>query len=335
MKKYVSLKDIATSLNLSVSTVSRALRDSYSISPAVKKRVCDEAKRLGYKPNLIAQGLIANATRIIGVIVPDYMTYFYSSTIHSIESFARSKGYQIIITSSCESYDREVEAINNMMCLRVQGIIMCLSQETDDYTHLKELQATGMPVVFFDRVPEGEEFYTVEMDDRMATKQLTEYLIEKGKRRVALISGPSYLNVCREREGGYREVLEKYGLEPSIVYTCFGDYDIKEAADAVIDADEKYDAVICMNDTTLYGLLIRMHERKIEVPKDVLVSGFIDRLHAQIIYPHIPFVNQPTDEIGEVAVKKLLSIIEDEQRVQRRDVCASCLCVDLDERIDE
>ena len=333
MKKYVSLKDIATSLNLSVSTVSRALRDSYSISDTVKKRVCEEARRLGYKPNLIAQGLIANATRIIGVIVPDYMTYFYSSTIHSIESYARSKGYRVIITSSCESYDREVEAINNMMCLRVQGIIMCLSQETDDYTHLKELQATGMPVVFFDRVPEGEEFYTVEMDDREATRQLTEYLIGEGKKRVALVSGPSYLNVCREREGGYREVLNRHGMEPSIIYTCFGDYDIRVAADSVIDAQERYDAVICMNDTTLYGLLIRMHERKIDVPKDLWVSGFIDRLHAQIIYPHIPFVDQPTGEIGEVAVRKLLAIIDDEQRIKRRDVCKSSLCVNLgDER---
>ncbi len=323
------MKDIANSLDLSVSTVSRALRDSYSISPAVKKRVCEEAKRLGYKPNLIAQGLIANATRIIGVIVPDYMTYFYSSTIHSIESYARSKGYKVIITSSGESYDKEVEAINNMMCLRVQGIIMCISQETDDYTHLIELQNTGMPVVFFDRVPDGDEFYSVVMDDREATRQLAEYLIlGRGKQRVTMLGGPSYLNVCRERELGYREVMARHGMEGRVVCTCFGDYDIRAAADRVIDSTERPDAVICMNDTTLYGLLIRLHERGIDVPDDLLVSGFIDRLHAQLIYPHIPFIDQPTEEIGEKAVRKLLSIIEDEKRIPRRDVCRSQLCTE-------
>lgn len=228
MRKHISLKDLAAELNLSVSTVSRALRDSYDISAAVKQRVNDLARERGYTPNPMAQALIGRSSNLIGIIVPDFVTHFYSSIINGIESVIRPESYYALVTSSHESHENEIEAINNMLNIRAGGLIICLSQETDDYAHLYRLRELEVPTVYVDRVPPGNDLYSVVSDNFESAYKLTRHLIDRGMRRIAFVGGPAYLNITRERRDGYRQALVDAGIRADhshIIETQLGPYD--------------------------------------------------------------------------------------------------------------
>ncbi len=327
-KPYVSLKDIATELGLSVSTVSRALRDQYDIGPEVKRRVNEAAKRMGYRPNPMAQSLINQSTNLVGIIVPDFMTHFYSSIITGIEDVVRRNGYYALVASSHESYEREIESINKMLDIRACGIVMCLSQETDDYTHLEELARTGIPTVFVDRVPTTPGYYSVVADNEKATYDLTRSLIGRGYSRIAFVIGPRYLNITIGRLAGYRAALEDAGIgadEGLVIEDRLGVYDGAEALDRILALPGQPDAIICMNDTLMYGLMLEMRRRGLPVRRRLKVAGFIDELHTQLISPALSVVSHQTYEMGEMAAEKLFRLIRGARHIPRQDVCPSTL----------
>ena len=179
-KRHISLKDLAQELEVSISTVSRALKDHPNISPEVKARVKLLAEKWDYRPNPLAMGLLRQNTRTIGVIVPDLVTHFFSSVISGIESYARQNDYFIIISSSYESFQKEKECIENLMNSRVDGLIVSLSYQTTDYSHFEDLVKKGMPVVFFDRICLPELISSVVADNMEAARKITLHLHEAG-----------------------------------------------------------------------------------------------------------------------------------------------------------
>lgn len=202
-KRHVSLKDLAQELGVSISTVSRALNNHPDISPEITQKVKKLAAEMNYTPNPLAMGLLKQATRMIGVIVPDLVTHFYSSIISGIESIAEEKGYYILIASSNESLQKEVKAVDNLLKTRVEGFIVCLSQETRSFDHFERLIQNNIPLVFFDRVCRSTEVSSVVVDNVKAAQKITEHFYQCGSRRIAYIAGPEYLNISKERTAGY------------------------------------------------------------------------------------------------------------------------------------
>jgi len=207
-KRHISLKDLARELGVSISTVSRALKDHPNISPEVKEQVNKLAEEWDYRPNPLAMGLLRQNTRTIGVIVPDLVTHFFSSVISGIESYASKQGYYIIISSSYESFQKEKDCIENLLNSRVEGLIVSLSYQTEDYSHFEELVRKGIPVVFFDRICLPEKVSSVVADNYDAARKITQHFCDSGYRKIAYIAGPAYLNISAERQNGYLEGLK-------------------------------------------------------------------------------------------------------------------------------
>lgn len=207
--KHISLKDLARELGVSVPTVSRALKDSPEISADLRARAKQLAQELNYRPNPFAISLRKNAPRIIGVIVPDIVTHFFSSILSGIEDMAIANGYFVIITTSHESYEYEKKNIENLVNMRVEGIIACLSQETTDFGHWAALADINMPVILFDRVCLPDMFSTVVADGEHSAQMATQHLLDNGSKRVAFIGGANHLDIVRRRKHGYLEALRE------------------------------------------------------------------------------------------------------------------------------
>lgn len=309
MKKHVSLKDLAKELNVSISTVSRALKNHPDISPEVCKRIQDLAHERKYSPNPLAMGLLKRQTRTIGVIVPDIVTHFYSSIINGIEDEAGKKGYYVIVTSSNESYEKEKHCIRNLMNLRVEGIIACISQETKDYSHFDTLLEDEIPLVFFDRVCRTEEFSSVVVNNVEASRQITNHFFQTGSKRIAHIAGPANLNISKERIEGYKLGLKDCNLpfdDNLLVYSSLDLPSATSASHKLLDLQNPPDAIFGVNDTVVFAVMKEIKKRGIRIPHDISLVGFTDDFHASFVDPPLTSIEHPTFEMGSKAAQLLL-----------------------------
>ncbi len=209
MKQHrVSLKDLAAQLGVSIATVSRALRNSHEVGEELRERVQKLAKELNYRPNPFAQSLRSEAPKVIGVVVPNLVTHYYSAVLDGIEDYASQEGYSVMAINSHEDYLKEEKAIDNFINMHVEGIIACLSQDTTDYSHFEEIHKMGIPLVFFARTCMPELFSQVVANGDEAAQQATEHLIKTGSRRVAFLGGPNHLDMVKRRKHGYLEALK-------------------------------------------------------------------------------------------------------------------------------
>ncbi|MDH5400619.1 MAG: LacI family transcriptional regulator, partial [Cyclobacteriaceae bacterium] len=208
----VTIKDIARELNISPSTVSRALKDHPDISNDTKKAVTDLAAKWNYQPNTIAMGLRQNKTNTIGVIIPELVHFFFSTVISGIEDVAYSGGYSVIVSQSGENLEREALDIQTMFNHRVDGILMSVTKETDHFEHIGAIFDRGMPMVFFDRVIDSIACSKVVVDDFEGGYQATAHLIKQGYTRIAHLAGPEKLHIARQRLAGYKKALMDHGL---------------------------------------------------------------------------------------------------------------------------
>lgn len=330
-KKRVSLKDIANELGVSISTVSRALKDHYDISPEVIQKVKKLAAEWNYTPNPLALGLLNQKTKTIGVIVPDIVTYFYSSIISGIESMATEKGYYIVIASSQESYEKEKENLNNLLRLRVDGLVVCLAQNTTDYSHFDEIADSETPLIFFDRVCRTDEFSSVVIDNVTASKEITIHLYKAGCRNIAHIAGPPALNITKERIEGYKIGLNECGLEfkPDLLLHC--NLSIEEAAIVtrkLLEQSPKPDALFGINDTVIFSAMKEIKKKGLKVPDDIALVGFTDEFHATVVEPNLTAITHPTFEIGRELFGLLLDeITSDDEKVVKEKVMKANLIV--------
>ncbi len=312
--KHVSLKDLARELNVSISTVSRALRDHPDISAEVRKKVKQLAKARNYTPNPLAMGLLRQETRMIGVIVPDLVTHFYASVISGIESYANEKGFFTIVASSEESFKKEAEALNNLLNARVDGIIACLSKETKGYTHFKKLVEEKIPLVFFDRICLADQVPCVTVDNKEASQNVIKHLKSHGYKRIAFIAGPAHLNISKERLSGYLEGIKLCGYpeSPDLIVTCNLDYNSAiTATKNLLNLPHPPDAIFCVNDTVAFAAMKEIKSRGLNIPNDIGLVGFTDEFHATVVDPTLTSVTHPTNKIGRKAAALFFEKLND------------------------
>ncbi|MEO7264439.1 MAG: LacI family DNA-binding transcriptional regulator [Ferruginibacter sp.] len=317
----VTIKDIAKALGISTSTVSRALRDSYEIGAETKQLVLDCAEKLNYHPNPIALMLKERRTRSIGVVVCEIANSFFSQVINGIESIAYDKGYNVIISQSNESYEREIMDLHYLSSRSVDGLLISLSTETNDMSHLQALHQKGLPIVMFDRVSDEINTHSVVVDNFRGAYEATEHLINQGYKRIAAIANSEFLSITTERLAGYKEAMDHYGLKVNNGYIkhCFYGgmvfSEIEDAVNKLLTLKQKPDAIITTSDKLTTGCLKTLHRRGITVPDDIALVGFSNSDIAELLNPSLTVVRQPAMEMGKDAIELLLQLIESKRPV--------------------
>ncbi len=317
----LTIKDIAKALGLSTSTVSRALRDSYEISPETKKLVLEYAEKNNYQPNPIALSLKERRSRSIGVIVCEIANSFFSQVINGIESIAYNHGYNVIIAQSRESFDREILNLQYLTSRSIDGLIISVSTETKDFSSFKELNQKGMPIVFFDRIVDEIETHKVIVDNFKGAYEAVAHLINCGYRHIAHLANSEQLSITRERLGGYKAALNDHGISinESLIRHCqHGGMIFSEVEDAMNDllkSGEKTDAIFASADKLTTGCLRILNAKRINVPDDMGLIGFSNTDLTELLNPPLSVVKQPAFEMGEQATNLLLQLIESKRPV--------------------
>ncbi len=307
----VTIKDIAKELNISCSTVSRALKDFPGISPATKKSVVDLANKYNYRPNAIALSLRNQKTNTIGVVIPETVHFFFSTVISGIEDEAMSEGYNVMICQSRESYEREADCIDTLMGARVDGLLVSISRETSDLAHLQKVVNEGKPLVFFDRLVEGMNASSVIIDDYQGAYDATVHLIEQGCRNIVHLEGPHNLITIRKRKEGYISALEDHEIpvDESLIIEC-RDGSEAEAAKLfqhLLESGAAVDGVFANNDMAALGAMQASQASGLKVPEDIAIIGFSNWQFSSLI--NLSSVEQHGYEMGREAVRLMFSEI--------------------------
>jgi LacI family transcriptional regulator len=317
----VTIKDIARALGLSASTVSRALRGSYEISPETKQLVLEYAQKFNYQPNPIAKSLKESRSRAIGVIVPEIVNYFFSQAINGIDEAAYRRGYHVIVSQSHESFEREVETTQLLVSRRVDGLLVSLSSQTNRVEHFKALQEKGLPIVFFDRVSEEIDTCKVKADNFKGAYQATTHLIGTGCRRIAHLTTAAWLSITKERLAGYRTALEEHGLPFDEAYVQFFNYGDMNPAETdrvvtgLLGLPEPPDAIFSATDRLTSACLGSLRNAGVRVPDDLALVGFTNLSVAHLLDPALTCVTQPAFEMGQAATEMLIGLIESKRPV--------------------
>lgn len=318
----VTIKDIAKALGISTSTVSRALRDSHEISPETKQLVLECAEKLNYRPNPIALSLKERRSRSIGVVVCEIANNFFSQVINGIESIAYDRGYNVIISQTRESYDREVIDLQYLASRSVDGLLISLSTETNDLNHIKDLHSKGLPIVFFDRITEEINTHRVIVDNFKAAFDATEHLIRNGHKRIGVLTNSEFLSITQERVAGYKDALIRNGIkvDENYIQHCFYGgmlfEEIEDAINKLYTLKNKPEAIFATSDKLTTGCLKTLKRRGLRIPDEVAVVGFSNTDIAELIDPPLTVVRQPAFEMGKAATDLLLQLIESKRPIK-------------------
>jgi LacI family transcriptional regulator len=308
--KNITLKEIATTLGISITTVSKALKDYSDVSEKTKKAVKELAEKLNYTPNSFAVNLRTKESKTIGLIIPEVTHHFFSNIIKSIIDAAEKNGYLVIILQSNESLELEKKQVDLLINKRVDGILISLSNESNNDSHIQDILNRKIPLVMFDKIAKLAKCSKVVIDDQKAGFDATQHLIDKGCRKIAHIRGPLNPQNSIDRYLGYKKALEKNGIpfDSKLVYTC-DKVNFEEGRDFTQQLFEEHpdvDGIFAITDLVAVGALAYCNERKINVPKDVKVIGFSNWFMSQVITPKLSTVEQPSHEMGITAFNLLL-----------------------------
>lgn len=313
MKNHqVTIRDLALKLNVSISTVSRALRDASDINPETKREILALASEMNYEPNRIAQSLRIKSTKTIGVIVPEIALYFFSTAISGIQAAANEHGYSIMICQSMESFEMEKANIHMLLANRVDGLMISLSGETDSYEHLQNVLNRDIPIILFDRICDLDNTSKVIIDDYTGALDAVTYLIETGCKNIAYLGGPSHLHIAKQREKGYRDALAKYDVsvhEKNVLHCNHMAEEADGLINLLLDSSNRPDAIFCFNDPLAIRAMVMLKERKIKIPEEISIIGFTDEPISALIDPSLTTVAQPTYEIGRKTFELFLNQI--------------------------
>ncbi len=324
MKQHrVSLKDLAAELGVSIATVSRALRNSHEVGDELRERVQKLAKELNYRPNPFAQSLRSEAPKVIGVVVPNLVTHYYSAVLDGIEDYASQEGYSVIAINSHENYVKEEKAIDNFINMHVEGIIACLSQDTVDYSHFKEINKMGIPLVFFARTCLPELFSQVVANGAEAAEQATCHLLETGSRRVAFIGGPNHLDMVRRRKHGYLEALKqaRIPIDRDIIICDKIDFESsRETALRLLSSENRPDAILAFNDIITYAAFDAIKTLGLRIPEDVAIIGFTDTDASAFVTPKLSSIEDQSHKTGALACELLMRNIAGDTKIYKEVV---------------
>jgi LacI family transcriptional regulator len=311
LKKKITIYDIAKELNITVSTVSRALSGFPAISDTTRQAVMDTAKRLNYSPNRLASALKSGKTYIIGVIVPSVQAHFFASIIHSIEEGLKDSGYRVILFQSNESLENEINGIKTLMEAQVDGIMASVSLETQDTSHLKEIIKQNKPLILFDRVPEELNVPTITLDDFKAGYLATQHLIDQGYRKIAFVTTSHHVRVFTDRLDGYKAALIANDLAIIDDHIIFGGLSIKDGrfgAGKLMRKSNSPDAIIAGDDFTALGVIKKLKELNL-TPPHIGVIGFANEAFSAYITPNLSTIDQHANQMGTECAKMFLKMI--------------------------
>jgi LacI family transcriptional regulator len=314
MKKKVTLKQIATELDVSISTVSKSLKNSSEISEDTRQKVQAFAKLYNYKPNLIALSLKNRKTKTIGIIIPEIIHHFFATVISGIEQYANEKGYNVMVCLSDESFDKEVINMELLANGSIDGFIMSLSKETQqkkDFHHIAEVINQGMPVVMFDRITNEILCDKVIIDDVHAAFNAVQFLIDKGFKKIGLITTVDYVSVGKLRTDGYIKALKNNNLtfDESLILKV-EDIDNCSAEIELLLKNNKFDAVFAVNELFAVTAIKTAHKLGMKIPKDLSIIGFTDGIISKYSSPSITTVSQNGIKMGNKAAKMLIERLE-------------------------
>ena len=295
----VTLKQIAEKLGISITTVSKALKDYPDVNKKTRKLVRETASMLNYKPNSFAVNLRTKESKTIGLIIPVIVHHFFSSVIKGIIEQAENKGYLVIILQSNESYELEKKQIDFLLSKRVDGILISLANGTADFKHLNEVIENDTPLVMFDKIAKVVKCSKVIIDDRKAAYKATKHLIDIGCKRIAHFRGPLLPQNSIDRFLGYKKALIDNGLEydASLVYICeCGDMSFEEGklnAQKLLKEHNDVDGIFINTDLVAIGAMTEFSKQGVKIPEDINIVGFSNWFMASVISPSLTTINQP------------------------------------------
>ncbi len=321
-RTHVSLKDIAKELNLSISTVSRALRNIGEVNPETRKAVLELAEKWNYKPNPLAMGLLKNKTNTIGVIIPDIESYYYSSILRGIDKIAADNSYRILTCYSNDIYRNEIQAIDELLSSRVDGLITCPAQESVDFSYYRKLTDDKFPLVLVDRRCGEIRTSSIVTDNYRATFEVVEHLVSQGCSRIALIASLEPLSVGRQRYEAYKDALIKHNIRLNrelVIHANLSMSTSIEAAKNLLKLTLLPDAIIGSDDTVAMAAMKVIKEHGLKIPEKIAVVGFNDEPFASFLEPSLTTVGQPAYLMGMKAMERILQMFTGDVEINHRE----------------
>lgn len=312
MSAKTTIKDIARELGLSIATVSRALNGTSDVNQETRNKVLNKAKELFYKPNIQARNLLKKRNNMIGVVVPEFVTFFFPEIIIGIQEVANANGFQVLICQSNESSTQEKKNIEMLEESMVEGLIVSVAKDAQNIDLFQRLKRERMPLVFVNRVLPELNASQVVIDDRKWAFKSVEHLIKCGYKNIAHLAGNEHLSVTKERMQGYIDALNHYNIpikKHLIMHVGVQQDRAKIGIDYLLSLKEKPDAIFAINDPIAVGCMLELKKRGLNVPQDIAIAGFTESPMGKIM--ELTSVLQPTHEIGKTAAQMLLQQIAD------------------------
>ena len=323
MSNRLTIKDIAKKLNVHHSTVSRALRNDSRVKKETRELIIDYAKKYGYQININALQFRGAVKNMLAIVVPSIYHRFFSNIISMITDRAHSQGYIVSVFQSNESYSLEKAIIDSIIQHNVAGVIASVSMETLSNSHFHQLKKFNIPLVFFDRVCEDLEVPKVTIDNRNIISEAVNILVNKGYQRIAYITGSEKLGMFRQRQMGYRASIEKHNLGFSQIYESskyFSKEDGIMAVNTLFSDSVIPDAIICDSHSITIGVILKIREIGLEIPKDVGLIGHGANIDNLVITPKITAIIQPEEEIAQRAYELLLKSIQNKGKLENETI---------------
>lgn len=309
-QKEVTIYDLATALNISIATVSRALKNDPVVSKKTKKKIFDLAEQMGYRTNYFARNLRVQQTNTIGMLVPKLNSNFINAVLAGVEQVTTEAGYDLIIAHSSESYKKEVANAKNLFEKRVDGLIASLSFDTKNLDHFKPFKDKGVPVIFFDRVEQEGNNTVVIIDNQKCGFQATQHLIEQGCKRIIHITSSLKRNVYSLRFKGYKDALAESGIPFDESLLMINDLSEKAGIESAMQAlamDPMPDGAFIANDFVAAVFMRTLKQNGVNIPRDIAVVGFNNDPIGKLIEPALTTINYPGIDVGEVAARNLIN----------------------------
>lgn len=311
-KRQITLKDIAKALDLSPSTVSRAMKNHPAISAETKALVQGYAEKHRYKPNLLAMRLRTNKNNTIGVIVPEIVHYFFSTVLAGIQAEAEAENYNLIFCHSNESYEREVKSVETLLDARVCGILASQSKTTTTFEHFQEVIDNNVHLVFFDRICTGINTDKVVVDDYAGAFNAVDYMAERGCKRIAFLGANPSLPISNNRRMGYEDALRKHKLtvDKELIKVCDTAELVRQVVPELLKLEVIPDAFFCINDESAAYCVQLLKSNGLRVPEDISVCGFTNSFITEVTDPTLTTVDQRGYDMGKEAARLIINRIE-------------------------
>jgi DNA-binding LacI/PurR family transcriptional regulator len=319
MSKRVTIKDVAKALNISVATVSRAMRNAADVNCVTRQRVLAYTGEVNYEPSFIAQSLVKQSTKIIGVIVPSINSNYFSQALSGMTDVAEEQAYHVMICQSNEQVEIENRSIRKLLSCSIDGLLISFSKNTPNADGLKQLREQNLPLVMFDRIIKGLDCSKVIVDEYEGAFKAVEYLIHKSCRKIAHLGGPVDLSVSYQRKQGYLDALQKHHIpvNPNLIaHSKSFEEDAIYALQKIMKSEQLPDAIFCINDLSAITAIRYLAKKGFKIPGDIKVVGFNNDPVSGIAEPSLTTVMQPGYEVGKLAMGVLIDEITGKRKTK-------------------